>query len=51
MRHERSLTEEWDRVVAALKRGPTPEQVGALREAKERTGHLFPNRGKDHARL
>ena len=48
MRYVRSLTEEeWDRVVAALKRGPTPEQVEALRVAKERTAHLFPCRCKD----
>lgn len=46
MRHVRSLTEEeWDTVTAALRRGPTPEQVEALRVAKERTGHLFPRRG------
>ena len=48
MRYVRSLTEaEWDKVVTALKRGPTPEQVEAMRVAKERTDHLFPNRGED----
>ena len=51
MRYVRSLTEEeWDRVVTALERGPTPEQVEALRVAKERTAHLFPNRGEDRTR-
>ena len=50
MRYPRSLTEEeWERVVAALKRGPTPEQVEAMRIARERTAHLFPNRDKDRA--
>ena len=48
MRYVRPLTEEqWNEVVAALKRGPTPEQVEAMRIAKERTAHLFPNRGED----
>ena len=48
MRYVGPLTEEqWNEVVAALKRGPTPEQVEALRIAKERTAHLFPNRDKD----
>ena len=46
MRYVRSLTEEeWDTVTAALRRGPTPEQVEAMRVAKERTDHLFPGRG------
>ena len=50
MRYVRSLTEEeWDKVVAALERGPTPEQVEALRVAKERTDHLLPCRCKDRA--
>ena len=48
MRYVKPLNDEaWDRVVAALKRGPTPEQVEALRVAKERTDHLFPNRRED----
>ena len=46
MRYVRSLTdEEWETVTAALRRGPTPEQVEAMRVAKERTDHLFPDRG------
>ena len=50
MRYVGPLTEEqWNKVVAALERGPTPEQVEALREAKARTAHLFPNRDKDRA--
>ena len=50
MRYVKPLDEEaWDKVVAALKRGPTPEQVEALRVARERTDHLFPCRRKDRA--
>ena len=50
MRYVRSLTkEEWDKVVADLKRGPTPAQVEALRVAKERTAHLFPGQSGDRA--
>lgn len=46
MRYVRSLTEEeWEKVTAALRRGPTPEQVEAMRVAKERTDHMFPDRG------
>ena len=48
MRHVRPLTEdEWDKVVAALKRGPTPEQVKAMERAKECTRHLFPAQRRD----
>ena len=48
MRYVKPLNEEaWNKVVAALERGPTPEQVEALRVAKERTAHLFPCRCKD----
>ena len=50
LRHARPLTEEeWDKVVAALKRGPTPEQVRAMKRAKERTAHLFPEQREDRA--
>ena len=48
MRHVRPLTEEeWNKVVAALRRGPTPEQVKAMEVAKERTRHLFPAQEDD----
>ena len=41
LRHARSLTEEeWIKVVKALRRGPTPEQVRAMERAKECTRHL-----------
>ena len=50
LRFARPLTEdEWNRVVAALKRGPSPEQVRAMKRARERTAHLFPEGREDRA--
>ena len=50
LRYARPLTEEeWNRVVAALKRGPTPEQVRVMKRARERTAHLFPEPSGDRA--
>lgn len=41
LRYVRPLDEEsWNRVVAALKRGPTPEQVKAKERLLEITQHV-----------
>lgn len=48
LRHVRPLPREaWDDFVAALKRGPTPEQVRVMERAEELTGHMVRSRNED----
>lgn len=49
LRHVRPLPPEaWDDFVAALKRGPTPEQVRAMERAMELTRHMAKPGDEDY---
>ena len=48
LRHVPPLSPEaWEDFMAALKRGPTPEQVRLMEEAKRLTGHMIRLRDED----
>ena len=48
LRHVKPLPPEaWEDFMAALKRGPTPEQVRIKKEAIERTRHMFQSEDWD----
>lgn len=49
LRHVRPLSPEaWEDFVAALERGPTPEQVRAMERAMELTRHMAEPGDEDY---
>lgn len=47
LRHVPPLSPEaWEDFMAALKRGPTPEQVRFMEEAERLTGHMIRSNDK-----
>lgn len=48
LRHIPPLSPEaWEDFMAALKRGPTPEQVKFMEEAERLTGHMIRSNHED----